>query len=120
MDSRQEIIYQLYETRGEYYDMAADAAINERPFYLQKELDDINDQIKALEGVLIGEFLTNPQIETRYNPALLGGVRYQSRAERARSIALDNGKLRPYSQYPGRAGVVVNLEDEKIHGWKLE
>lgn len=79
MDSRQEIIYQLYETRGEYYDMAADAAINERPFYLQKELDDINDQIKALEGVLIGEFLTNPQIETRYNPALLGGVRYDPR-----------------------------------------
>ena len=73
MDSRQEIIYQLYETRGEYYDMAADAAINERPFYMQKELDDINDQIKALE--------TAVPIDTRWlltgvirhsNPALLG------------------------------------------------
>jgi len=121
MDSTKEAILKLYEERGELLDNAAQAAINERQFYLQKQLDDINDQIRALEGVLIGELLTTPQIETRYNPALLGGVRYQSRAERARSIALDeNGKLRPYSSFPGRAGVVVNLEDEKMHGWKLE
>jgi len=79
MDSTREAILKLYEERGELLDTAAIAAINERPFYLQKELDDINDQIKALEGVLIGEFLTNPQIETRYNPALLGGVRYDPR-----------------------------------------
>ena len=73
MDSRQETIFKLYETRGEYLDMAADAAINERPFYMQKELDDINDQIKALE--------TAVPIDTRWlltgvirhsNPALLG------------------------------------------------
>lgn len=77
-----------------------------------------------VEASSILEWLGTPQIETRYNPALLGGVRYQkptTNTERARSIALDeNGKLRPYSQYPGRSGVVVNLEDEKIHGWKLE
>ncbi len=73
MDSRQETIFKLYETRGEYLDMAADAAINERPFYMQKELDDINDQIKALE--------TAEPIDTRWlltgvvrrpNPALIG------------------------------------------------
>ena len=74
-----------------------------------------------VEASSILEWLGEKQIETRYNPALLGGVRYQTpSAERARSIALDGGKLRPYSSFPRRRGVVVNLEDEKIHGWKLE
>jgi len=83
------------------------------------------DRLIELEAKIETEFIAHWFSEThitrRSNPALLGGVRYQSRAERARSIALDeNGKLRPYSSFPGRAGVVVNLEDEKMHGWKLE
>ena len=55
--------------------------------------------------------------------ALFGGVRYQkptTSTERARSISLDGGKLRPYSSFPRRRGVVVNLEDKKIHDWQWE
>jgi len=44
-------IFDLYDLRGELLDTAAEAAINERPFYLQKSLDDINDQIRLLENV---------------------------------------------------------------------
>ena len=75
------------------------------------------------EASSILEWLGEKHIETRYNPALLGGVRYQkptTSTERARSISLDGGKLRPYSSFPRRRGVVVNLEDEKIHDWQWE
>ena len=44
-------IFDLYEYRGELLDTAAEAAINERPFYLQSSLDDINDQIRLLENI---------------------------------------------------------------------
>ena len=74
-----------------------------------------------IEADVIAHWFDESHITVRSNPALLGGVRYQTpSAERARSIALDGGKLRPYSSFPRRRGVVVNLEDEKIHGWKLE
>jgi len=48
--TKQEAIFQLYEQRGDLLDMAAIAAINECPFYMQKELDCLNDQIKLLES----------------------------------------------------------------------
>ncbi len=76
-----------------------------------------------VEASSILEWLGEKHIETRYNPALLGGVRYQkptTSTERARSISLDGGKLRPYSSFPSRRGAVVNLEDEKIHDWQWE
>jgi len=44
-------IFDLYDLRGELLDTAAEAAIKERPFYLQSSLDDINDQIRLLENV---------------------------------------------------------------------
>ena len=44
-------INDLYFYRGELLDTAAEAAIQERPFYLQSSLDDINDQIRLLENV---------------------------------------------------------------------
>ena len=44
-------IFDLYDLRGELLDTAADAALNERPFYLQSSLDDINDQIHLLENI---------------------------------------------------------------------
>ena len=44
-------IFDLYDLRGELLDTAADAALNERPFYLQSSLDDINDQIRLLENI---------------------------------------------------------------------
>ena len=44
-------INDLYFYRGELLDTAAEAALNERPFYLQSSLDDINDQIRLLENV---------------------------------------------------------------------
>ena len=44
-------IFDLYDLRGELLDTAAEAAINERPFYLQSSLDDINDQIRLLENI---------------------------------------------------------------------
>lgn len=47
-------INDLYFYRGELLDTAAEAAIQERPFYLQSSLDDINDQIKILERITPG------------------------------------------------------------------
>ena len=44
-------IFDLYDLRGELLDTAADAALNERPFYLQSSLDDINDQIHLMENI---------------------------------------------------------------------
>ena len=44
-------IFDLYDLRGELLDTAAEAALKERPFYLQSSLDDINDQIRLLENV---------------------------------------------------------------------
>ena len=44
-------IFDLYEYRGELLDTAAEAALKERPFYLQSSLDDINDQIRLLENI---------------------------------------------------------------------
>ena len=44
-------IFDLYEERGELLDTKYEAAINERPFYLQSSLDDINDQIRLLENI---------------------------------------------------------------------
>ena len=44
-------IFDLYEYRGELLDTAAEAALKERPFYLQSSLDDINDQIHLLENI---------------------------------------------------------------------
>ncbi len=44
-------IFDLYEERGELLDTAAEAALKERPFYLQSSLDDINDQIRLLENI---------------------------------------------------------------------
>ncbi len=44
-------IFDLYDLRGELLDTAAEAALKERPFYLQSSLDDINDQIRLLENI---------------------------------------------------------------------
>ena len=44
-------IFDLYDLRGELLDTKYEAAINERPFYLQSSLDDINDQIRLLENI---------------------------------------------------------------------
>jgi len=44
-------IFDLYFYRGELLDTAAEAALKERPFYLQSSLDDINDQIRLLENI---------------------------------------------------------------------
>ncbi len=44
-------IFDLYDERGELLDTAAEAALKERPFYLQSSLDDINDQIRLLENI---------------------------------------------------------------------
>ena len=44
-------IFDLYDERGELLDTKYEAAINERPFYLQSSLDDINDQIRLLENI---------------------------------------------------------------------
>ena len=44
-------IYDLYDLRGELLDTKYEAAINERPYYLQSSLDDINDQIRLLENI---------------------------------------------------------------------
>lgn len=76
-----------------------------------------------IEADVIAHWFDESHITVRSNPALLGGVRYQkptTSTERARSISLDGGKLRPYSSFPRRRGVVVNLEDEKIHDWQWE
>lgn len=53
MDTRKEAIFKLYDLRGELLDTAAIAALNERPFYLQAELDEINEQIKLIESVTL-------------------------------------------------------------------
>jgi hypothetical protein len=47
----EEAIYTLYEERGDLCDDKVIASINERPFYLQANLDDINDQIKLIEHI---------------------------------------------------------------------
>ena len=44
-------IFDLYDLRGELLDTAAEAALKERPFYMQSSLDDINDQIRLLENI---------------------------------------------------------------------
>ena len=44
-------IFDLYDLRGELLDTKYEAALNERPFYLQSSLDDINDQIRLIENI---------------------------------------------------------------------
>ena len=44
-------IFDLYDLRGELLDTKCEAAVNERPFYMQSSLDDINDQIRLLENI---------------------------------------------------------------------
>lgn len=44
-------IYDLYDLRGELLDTKYEAAIQERPFYLQSSLDDINEQIHLIENI---------------------------------------------------------------------
>lgn len=46
-------IFDLYDLRGELLDTAAEAALKERPFYLQSSLDDINDQIHLMENITL-------------------------------------------------------------------
>ena len=72
-------IFDLYEYRGELLDTAADAALKERPFYLQSSLDDINDQIRLLENITpeahaewLGESPDDPD-GTEPSPIILGG-----------------------------------------------
>jgi hypothetical protein len=48
MDKR---IFDLYDYRGDLLETAAIAAINERPFYMGKELEAINEQIHILESI---------------------------------------------------------------------
>jgi hypothetical protein len=48
MDKR---IFDLYEYRGDLLETAAIAAINERPFYMGKELAEIDQQIHILESI---------------------------------------------------------------------
>ena len=43
----------LYEARGDLLDMRAIAAINERPFYLGKELGSIKDQVSLIERITV-------------------------------------------------------------------
>ena len=52
-------IFDLYDLRGELLDTKYEAAMNERPFYLQSSLDDINDQIHLLEN-------TTPEAQAEY------------------------------------------------------
>ena len=49
--NRKEFILSLYDLRGELLDTANEAAVNERPFYLQKELDAVNEQIRLIENI---------------------------------------------------------------------
>jgi len=44
-------IFDLYDLRGELLDTAAEAAVNERPFYMGKELAEVDQQIRILESI---------------------------------------------------------------------
>jgi len=69
-------INDLYFYRGELLDTAAEAAIHERPFYLQKSLDDINDQIRLLENVTDeaqAEYFRTDSDGTEHSPYISGG-----------------------------------------------
>ena len=43
--------YDVYEAEGELLDSALLAAVNERPFYMQKQLDDLTDQVRLLDHI---------------------------------------------------------------------
>lgn len=43
--------YDVYDAEAELLDEAAQAAINERPFYRQNELNDLTDQVRLLDHI---------------------------------------------------------------------
>jgi hypothetical protein len=48
-----ETVFQMHDYRGDILDTAAIAAVNEHPFYLQANLDDINEQFRLLETIVL-------------------------------------------------------------------
>ena len=49
--NRTETINKMYDLEGDLLDTSAEAALNERPFYMQKRLDDIKDQCRLIEHI---------------------------------------------------------------------
>ena len=94
--------YDVYDAEAELLDIAAQAAINEQPFYLQKELNDLTDQVRLLDHItdeaqadyFIGEIShildRSEKMTVIVNPALNSGVRYaHSATERTAAIEFD-------------------------------
>jgi hypothetical protein len=134
MDKNRELIYQLYEERGELLDMRSFAALNEQPWYLQKELASVDDQIKTVDHITdesqadyfagVGELHNTSDIVTvKFNPALNSGGRFtkitsdQCPNYTGRTRNADPTKLQPYIAGGTRHAIA---DDHEIHSWTAD
>ena len=79
--------YDVYDEEAELLDARFLAVLNERPFYMDKELCDLKDQTRLLDHItleaqadyFVGEFPTSESTRNfvrASNPALNSGVRF--------------------------------------------
>jgi len=110
----------VYEAEGELLDMAAQAAINERPFYMQKQLDSLTDQVHLLDHITIetqNYYFADAQAEPVQLPHT--PAEFTVDVEKARAIALDeNGNLRQYSSFPRHRSNIA--DDHEIHSYTAD